>query len=106
MAPTPRPPRDWPGDIPVKLIPVTGLRDQQLRITYIPWSDVWQGLVGWQVLPDRSLRTLPLLVYVVPVVGNGAFEIRCHVAANEPDPNTDELLGKFTIPSDMFRDES
>ena len=102
MPPRPRQTRDWPGEIPVKFIPVTGFRDQNLRITYIPWSDVMLGLVGWQVIPDRSLRRLPILVYVVPIVDNGSFEIRCHLAEEEPDPETDPLLGTVTIPPEML----
>lgn len=93
-----REPRALPPLVPIKLLPVTGLRDQDLRITYIPWSDATLGAIGWEVIPDRSHRRLPVLVYVYPVVGGGLFEIRCHVAEEEPNPETDELLGTFQIP--------
>ena len=98
----PRPTRDWPDVMPVKFIPVTGLRDQELRLTYLPWSDVVLGLVGWEIIPDRTLRTLPILVYVLPIVGGMSFEIRCHLAEAEPNPETDELLGTVSIPAELL----
>ena len=97
-----RKPRDWPDYLPYTLLPVRGLRDQHTRITYIPWSDVELGLVGWELIPDRSRRSLPLLVYVVPVLEGGGFEIRCHIAQDDPDPATDPLLGTVTIPPEML----
>lgn len=97
-----RPPREHPPFIPIKLVAMTGFRDQEMRITYLPWSDVSLGLVGWEVVPDRSYRTLPLLVYVVPVLGGGSFEIRCHVAEDEPNPETDHLLGTVSIPPEIL----
>lgn len=97
-----REPRELPPLVAVKLLQVTGLRDQELKITYIPWSDATLGAIGWEVFPDRSHRRLPILVYVYPVVGGGTFEIRCHVAEEEPDPETDQLLGTFQIPPDAL----
>jgi hypothetical protein len=94
--------RDWPDVMPVKFIPVTGFRDTTLRVTYIPWSDVMMGLVGWQVISDRAGRQPPILVYVLPLVGHGSFEIRCHLAEHEPNPETDPLLGTVTIPAEML----
>jgi hypothetical protein len=97
-----RNPRDWPDFMSVTLLPVTGFRDQRLRITYLPWSDAVLGLVGWEVIPDRSTRATPVLVYVVPSTDNGTLEIRCHIATDEPDPTTDQLLGKVTIPPELL----
>ena len=97
----PRRPSDWPEfPIPV-LMPMTGFRDQSTRVTYLPWTDAILGLVGWEVLPDRRLGS-NILVYIVPTVDRGTFEIRCHVTEEEPNPATDELLGKFSIPSERF----
>ena len=98
----PRPAREFPPVIPIKLVPMTGFRDQQLRITYLPWSDVALGVIGWEIVPDRSHRTLPVLVYIVPVVGSHSFEIHCHLADEDPDPEADPLLGSITIPADML----
>lgn len=99
--------RDWPPAFKPVILPVTGFRDQQLRITYLPWSDVVLGLVGWEVIPDRGHRTRAVLVYVVPVEdGGGGLEIRCHVADDEPNPETDPLLGTVTIPREMLGIES
>jgi hypothetical protein len=97
-----RPAREFPPFIPIKLVPMTGFRDQELRVTYLPWSDVTLGLVGWEVIPDRTYRTLPVLVYVIPVLGGASFEIRCHVAEEEPNPETDPLLGTVSIPHEML----
>lgn len=97
-----REPKPWPEFVSPVLLPVTGFRDQGARITYLPWSDAVQGLVGWEVIPDRSTRALPVLVYVVPTVESGVLEIRCHVAEDEPDPEQDQLLGKVTIPAEFL----
>ena len=97
---------NWPDYVPVTFIPVTGFRDQNHRITYLPWSDVNLGLVGWEVIPDRSTRAVPVLVYVVPTIESKGFEIRCHVATDDPNPDTDPLLGTVTIPPELLtRDE-
>ncbi len=97
-----REPRDWPGYLPVALLPVTGFRDQAARITYLPWSDALLGIVGWEVIPDRSTRALSVLVYVVPTTEGGTLAIRCHVANDDPNPAADPLLGKVTIPPEFL----
>jgi hypothetical protein len=92
----------WPDYVPVSFIPVTGFRDQNHRITYLPWSDVNLGLVGWEVIPDRTSRAVPVLVYVVPTIESKGFEIRCHVATDIPNPETDPLLGTVSIPTEYL----
>lgn len=100
-----REPRNWPDyEIPM-LLPVTGFRDQTTKITYLPWSDASMGLVGWEVIPDRRLRVLPLLVYVMPTVDAGVLEIRCHLAMAEPNPTTDQLIGTVRIPPELLDDD-
>lgn len=96
-----RRPSEWPEFPKPVLMPMTGFRDQSTRVTYIPWTDATNGLVGWEVLPDRRLNA-NILVYIVPTVDKGVFEIRCHVTVEEPDPENDELLGKITIPPAVF----
>jgi len=95
-----RPTRMWPEYEVPSLLPVVGYRDQKARVTYIPWSDVILGAVGWEVLPDRNEANV--LVYIVPTTEKGVMEIRCHITADDPDPSKDELLGKFTIPMDKL----
>ena len=98
----PRKPSEWP-DFPIPmLVPMTGFRDQGTRITYIPWTDAMRGFVGWEVIPDRRLNIDNILVYIVPTVGEGQFEIRCHMTMDEPDPETDRLLGKIVIPRELL----
>lgn len=102
----PQPPRrggrPWPTFLRPMLLAVTGFRDQRNRVTYLPWSDVELGLVGWEVLPDRSTRQLSIVVYVIPNTDGESLEIRCHVATEEPNPETDPLLGTVTIPPEML----
>jgi hypothetical protein len=58
------------------------------------------GIVGWE-LPDRT--TVNGGVYVFPVVAEGrGLEVRCHLADDEPNPETDQLLGMVTIPAELF----
>jgi hypothetical protein len=84
---------------------VTGFRDQKLRITYLPWSSVPLGAVGWEVMPDRR-RSESVLVYIVPSVdGSGTLEIRCHVTNAAPNPSTDELIGSIKIPPRLLGGE-
>lgn len=98
-----RPVRSWGYEVP-RLIGVTGYRDQEARITYIPWSDVQLGAVGWEVWPDRNEQNV--LVYIIPTSEKGVMEIRCHMSTQEfPDPDSDELLGKFVIPTERFNEE-
>lgn len=111
--PTPDPlkrrePRNWPDYEQPVLLPVTGFRDQIRRITYLPWSDVLLGIVGWELIPDRIKigQTVPILVYIVPTTGEIGLEIRCHLAHNEPDPSSDQLLGKVIIPNDLLYPDS
>jgi hypothetical protein len=86
-----------------QVLPVSGFRDTELRITYLPWSDPVLGLVGWELIPDRGHRDRALLVYVYPVAAGGrGLEVRCHLADDEPNPETDQLLGMVTIPADLL----
>lgn len=97
----PREPSKWPEyPVPI-LMPMTGFRDQSTRITYLPWTDAIHGLVGWEVLPDKRPNQ-NILVYIVPTIDRGTFEIRCHITTEEPNPDDDELLGKITLPSSLF----
>jgi len=85
------------------ILPVSGFRDVELKITYLPWSDPIMGLVGWELIPDRGHRDRALLVYVYPVAsGERGLEVRCHLADDEPDPETDQLLGKVVIPPGLL----
>lgn len=97
----PRRPSEWPEYPIPALMPMVGFRDQTTRVTYLPWTDAMRGLVGWEVLPDKRLNS-NILVYIVPTIDKGTFEIRCHVTVEEPDPESDELLGKITIPPSVF----
>jgi len=97
-----RRPGTWGYEVP-KLIPTTGYRDQEARITYIPWSDVQLGAVGWEVWPDRNEANV--LVYIIPKAEKGVMEIRCHMTSQElPDPENDELLGQFVVPTERFNE--
>lgn len=102
-----RTPRNWPDYESPALLPVTGFRDQQRRITYLPWSDAALGLVGWELIPDRARtgQIVPVLVYIVPTIESVGLEIRCHLARDEPNPETDQLLGKVTVPDDLLYPE-
>ena len=85
------------------ILPVSGFRDTELRITYLPWSDPILGIVGWELIPDRGHRERAVLVYVFPVASGGrGLEVRCHIADDEPNPETDPLLGTVTIPPDLL----
>lgn len=92
-----REPDSWPDwEAPV-LLPVSGFRDQKLRITYLPWSSAVLGAVGWEVYPDREPSNL--LIYIIPSVNEaGTLEIRCHLTHEKPNPATDELVGAIRIP--------
>ena len=85
---------------------VTGYRDQRNKVTYLPWSDVELGLMGWEVLPDRSTRQRSILIYVIPDATGEGLEIRCHVTTEDPDPTSDQLLGRFVIPPELLGLES
>ena len=85
------------------VIPVSGFRDTELRITYLPWSDPVIGIVGWELIPDRGHRDRAVLVYVFPVAAGGrGLEVRCHMADDEPNPETDPLLGTVIIPPEVL----
>lgn len=85
------------------ILPVSGFRDTELKITYLPWSDPVLGIVGWELIPDRGHRDRAVLVYVYPVAAEGrGLEVRCHLADDEPDPENDQLLGMVTIPAELF----
>ena len=85
------------------ILPVSGFRDTELKITYLPWSDPILGVVGWELIPDRGHRDRALLVYVFPVAtGERGLEVRCHLADDEPDPESDPLLGKVVIPPELL----
>ena len=85
------------------ILPISGFRDTELKITYLPWSDPILGVVGWELIPDRGRRDRALLVYVYPVsTGESGLEIRCHLADDDPDPEHDQLLGKVTLSADLF----
>lgn len=74
------------------------MRDQTTRITYLPWADAPLGLLGWEILPDRDRdRSANILVYFVPTVDQGVYEIRCHVTTEQPDPEADDLIGTFNL---------
>jgi len=101
MAHKRREPESWPDWESPMLLPVTGFRDQRLRITYLPWSSASLGAVGWEVFPDE--RPSNALIYIVPAVDSiGTLEIRCHLTHEKPDPTTDRLLGVFQIPPTML----
>ena len=88
------------------IVPMSGFRDTELRITYLPWADPILGIVGWELIPDRGHRDRAVLVYVFPVAHGGrGLEIRCHLADDEPNPETDPLLGTVTIPAEMLGQE-
>lgn len=92
----PRQPRDWPDYIRPRLVPVSGHRDQSTRATYMPWSDAQLGLFGYEVLLDDGAD---LLVYFVPVLDEGVFEIRVHTSRRDPvAPDSDELIGVVSMP--------
>ena len=98
----PRPVRHWGYQVP-QLVGVTGYRDQEARITYMPWADAQLGAVGWEVWPDRNEANV--LVYIIPIREKGIMEIRCHMTSQElPDPEKDELLGQFVIPAERFNE--
>ncbi len=99
MARKRRPPQSWGYEVP-DMIAITGYRDQVSRITYVPWSDVHLSAVGWEVWADAN--QVNILVYIIPTSEKGVLEIRCHLTVNEPDPEKDELLGKFIIPTERF----
>lgn len=85
------------------VIPVSGFRDTELKITYLPWSDPILGIVGWELIPDRGHRDRALLVYVFPVASDRrGLEVRCHLADDEPNPETDQLLGTVFIPPELL----
>ena len=86
-----------------QVVPVSGFRDTELKITYLPWSDPILGVVGWELIPDRGRREKGVLVYVHPIPQGGrGLEIRCHVADDEPDPDTDPVIGKIVVPAEYF----
>jgi len=84
---------------PVKLLKTTGWRDQSTRTTMIPWSDEVLGLLGFNYIPDGGRS---IIVYVYPAVDHGVYELRCHAALSEPDPDHDDLLARIQIPSDAL----
>lgn len=93
----PRVPKDWHDYVRPRLIPVSGHRDQTTKATYLPWSDAQMGLFGYEVLLDNGAE---LLVYFMPVLDRGVFEIRVHTSIKEPvDPDTDPVIGIVKMPS-------
>lgn len=92
----PRQPRDWHDYVRPRLIPVSGHRDQTTKATYLPWSDAQLGLFGYEILLDDGRE---MVVYFLPVLDRGVFEIRCHASLTEPvDPDTDEIIGTLKLP--------
>ena len=91
----PRPPKDWPDFIKPRLVPVSGHRDQSTKATYMPWSDASLGLFGYEILLDDGRD---MLVYFVPVLDKGVFEIRVHVSRTDPiDVDKDEVIGQVKM---------
>lgn len=92
----PRPIKDWHDYVRPRLLPVSGHRDQSTKATYLPWSDPQLGLFGYEILLDEGTGAL---VYFMPVLDKGVFEIRCHVSLDEPiDPVHDEVIGTMKMP--------
>lgn len=91
--------QSWDPMLHPKMLPVTGHRDTTTNITYIPFSDVMLGVMGWEVLPPRGTS---FLIYILPIIGEYAYEIRIHAALAEPDPKTDRIIGTVTLPDDLF----
>ena len=99
-----RKPRPWDDLDDPALLAVTGWRDQRHRITYLPWSDLALGFIGWEVFPDRA--TSNVLIYIVPRADETGLEIRCHASTQElPNPTTDQLLGTINIPLNVLHNE-
>ena len=98
----PRKPQTWDALQMPKLLPVTGHRDSTTNITYIPFSDVLLGVMGWEVIPPRGDT---FLIYILPVIGQYAYEIRVHAALLEPDPDNDRIIGTVKLPDDLFPQE-
>jgi hypothetical protein len=99
-----RKPRSWPEHENPMLLPISGYRDQIHRITYLPWSDVTLGAIGWEVFPDRSVSNV--LVYIMPMADDTGLEIRCHATESFPDPSKDQLLGTIHIPLTLLHPEA
>ena len=76
-----RMPSDWHDYIRPRLLPVSGHRDQSTKATYLPWSDAQRGLFGYEILLDDGSE---FLVYFVPILDKGVFEIRCHISTSKP----------------------
>jgi len=93
--------RPWPEMSQPRMLTVTGVRDQTMRITYLPWADAPLGLLGWELVPDIGQN---LLVYLCPTIDRDTYEIRCHVTTKEPDPENDRVVGTINLPDDLFGD--
>lgn len=92
----PRVPRDWSDYIRPRLVPVTGHRDQSTKATYLPWSDAQLGLFGYEILLDDGGE---MLVYFIPILDKGVFEIRVHTSLTDPvDPENDPAIGTIKMP--------
>lgn len=99
----PRKIRSHPSWMQADLLPVTGLRDQSTGATYLPWTDPTLGLLGWEIIRPRLTRSV--VIYMIPTVDRGVFEVRCHITDKEPDPENDHLLGTVTIPDAYLGDD-
>lgn len=84
---------------PIKLLQTTGWRDQTTRTTMFPWSDHEQGLLGFNFVVDGGQS---VVIYILPTVDRGVFELRCHATTAEPDPENDMQLGTVTIPKEVM----
>jgi len=96
------PPRKYKLDplVQPRLLPVTGHRDTSTKVTYLPFSDIDYGLMGWEVIPPRGPG---FLVYIIPTLDMGKYEIRVHATMEEPDPEIDQLIGTVTIPDEIIK---
>lgn len=84
---------------PVKLLQTTGWRDQSTRTTMLPWSNADLGLIGFNFVPDGGRS---VVIYILPTIDRGIFELRCHATMAEPDPESDPMLGKISLPKEMM----
>jgi hypothetical protein len=94
-----RKPQSWDPLQHPRLLAVTGHRDTTTNVTYIPYADVALGVMGWEVIPPRGPG---FLVYIIPTLEMGKYEIRVHSTMVDPDPVNDRVIGTVQIPDDLF----
>jgi|PlaIllAssembly_1097288.scaffolds.fasta_scaffold441919_2 hypothetical protein len=92
-------PKPWSPLNPPKLIAVTGHRDTTTGITYLPFADPEHGVMGWEMIPHLGKG---FLVYIIPTLDRGKFEIRVHTTMEEPNPETDRCIGVVELPEDLI----